>query len=37
MFKKHEQSACHRNAMIMITAAKTEGMGVGDKLRADGP
>ena len=34
-FSKQERSACHRNAFIMITAAKTVGMDVGDKLSVD--
>ena len=27
-FSKHERFACHRNALLMITAAKTVGMDV---------
>ena len=34
-FSKHERSACHRHALMMITAAKTVGMDVGDKLSVD--
>ena len=34
-FSKHERSACHLHALMMITAAKTVGMDVGDKLSVD--